>query len=271
MKQWAKKAIANPWLKQYILIGYAGKGFVYLAIGILAVQAAILAEQEAAGTYNTLSWIADQPLGKVLVCLIAFSLIGYVLRRLCQTILITEYADPSSFKCILKRAGYIMSGFSYFGVACSALNIVFEIGEYDDTIEDIANQLFEQPVGEWIILLGGLAVTTVGISYIYGAYSGSYISEFHADDIHQKLDKWATRMGKLGVAARGVAFVLTGIFLVEAALSGNSQLAGGLQNAFRVLATKPIGWLWLGLIGIGLICYGLYMFVAARYRRYTVR
>lgn len=271
MKKWAKKAIANPWLKQYILIGYAGKGVVYLSIGILAVQAAILTEREAAGTYSTLSWIADQPLGKLVVCLIAFSLVGYVLRRLFQTILITEYSDPSIFKRILKRTGYIMSGLSYLGVAYSALNIIFELGEYDDTIEDLANQLFEQPIGEWIILLGGLVVTTVGISYLYGAYSGSYISEFHADDIHQKLDKWATRMGKLGVSARGVAFILTGAFLVQAALSGDSQLAGGLEKAFQVLATKPLGWLWLGLIGIGMICYGLYMFVAARYRRYTIR
>lgn len=271
MKQWFKDAITNPWLKRYILIGYAGKGIVYFAIGILAVQAAFIADKEAVGTYNTLSWIADKPLGKVLLCLIAVSLVGYVLRRIFQTVLITEYSNPSSLKCLFKRAGYLMSAFSYAGVAYSALNIVFELGEYDDTIEDMVNQLFEQPIGEWLILLGGIGVTTVGISYVYGAYSGSYISDFHPDNIHQELDKWATAMGKLGVAARGVAFILTGAFLIEAAVSGNSELAGGLEKAFQVLATKPVGWLWLGLIGLGLICYGLYMFVAAVYRRYTVR
>ena len=271
MKQWLKKAIANPWLKQYILFGYAAKGTVYLSIGILAVQAAVISEQKAAGTYLTLIWLADQPLGKLLVCLIAIALTGYVWRRLLQAILTPGKPNSFSFKSILQRLGYLMSGLSYAGVAYSALNIVFELGEYDDTIEDLVNQLFEQPIGEWLILLGGIAVTIIGFSYICGAYNGSYISEFQSSAIHHRLEKWTTRIGKLGVAARGIAFVLTGIFLTEAAIAGNSELAGGLQNAFRVLETRSMGSLWLGLIGIGLICYGLYMFVAARYRRYAIR
>ncbi len=271
MKQWLKEAIANPWLRRYILVGYAAKGTVYLLIGTFAVQAAVISEQKAAGTYLTLTWLAHQPLGKLLVCLIAISLIGYVLRRLLQAILVPGAKNSLSLKCILQRLGYIMSGLSYAGLAYSALNIVFELGEYDDTIEDLVNQLFEQPIGEWLIFLGGIAVTIIGFSYIYGAYNGSYISEFQSSDIHHRLEKWATCIGKLGVAARGIAFLLTGIFLIQAAISGNSELAGGLQNAFRVLETKPMGSLWLGLIGVGLICYGLYMFVATGYRRYAIR
>ena len=286
MKQWLKQVITNPWLRRYILIGYAAKGTVYLSIGTYAVQAAVISEQQAPGTYLTLIWLADQPLGKLLVCLIAIALTGYVFRRLLQAILVPGAKNSWSLKCILQRLGYIISGLSYASVAYSALNIVFELGEYDDTIEDLVNQIFEQPIGEWLIFLGGIAVTIVGFSYIYGAYNGSYISEFKSSDVDEfeagfavkrwstlnhRLEKWATRIGKLGVAARGIAFILTGIFLTEAAISGNSELAGGLQNAFRVLETKPMGYLWLGLIGVGLICYGLYMFVAAGYRRYAIR
>ena len=270
MKQWLKDAIANPWLKQYILIGYAAKGSVYLSIGILALNAAI-SEEKAAGTYSTLAWLTARPLGKVLVSLLGIALFGYVLRRLFQTLLIPGYSNPWSFKCILKRIGYIMSGLSYAGVAYSALNIVFELGEADDTIEDLVSELFEQPIGEWLILLGGIGVITVGLGYVYGAYTGSYISEFQSEDIHHQLEKWATRIGKLGVAARGIAFVLMGIFLVQAPIYGNSELAGGLENALNLLSTKPLGWLWLSLIGIGMMCYGIYMFVAAVYRRYAIR
>ena len=48
MRQTSPEKITNFWLRQYILIGYAAKGIVYLLIGILAVQAAIL-RQEAVG------------------------------------------------------------------------------------------------------------------------------------------------------------------------------------------------------------------------------
>lgn len=279
MKQLSKKAIqrlgnniiANPWLRRYILVGYAAKGIVYLLIGTLAIQGAAISNREAAGTYLTLSFLARQPLGKLLVCLLAIALMGYVLRRLLQTILAPGSSNSLSLKRVFQRIGYIMSGLSYTGVAYSALNIVLELGEYDDTIEDLVNELFEQPIGEWLILLGGIVVTIIGFSYIRGAYTGSYISEFESFDIHYRLEEWATRFGKIGVAARGVAFVLTGMFLIQAAISGNSELAGGLQNVFRVLAVKPLGWLWLGLIGIGFICYGLYLFVATVYRRHTVK
>ncbi|ELS03953.1 protein of unknown function (DUF1206) [Xenococcus sp. PCC 7305] len=271
MKQWLKQAITNPWIKQYIMLGYGAKGTVYLFIGILAIQAAMVSNRQASGTYQTLTFLVEQPLGKLFVCLLAVTLSGYVLRRLLQTILTPGKSNPWSLKCIFQRLGYIMSGLSYAGVAYSALNLVFELGEADDTIEDLANQIFDQALGEWLILLGGIAVITIGIGYVYGAYTGSYISDFHSDHIHHRLEKWATRIGKLGVAARGIAFILTGIFLTEAAIFGNSDLAGGLQNALRIIAIKPLGWLWLSLIGFGFICYGIYMYIAAVYRRYTIR
>ena len=271
MKQWLSKAIDNFWLKQYILMGYGAKGIIYLSIGVLAIQAAIISGREASGTYITLTVITDKPLGKLLVCLIAIALTGYVLRRLLQTILMSGHSNPWSLKSIFQRLGYIVSGTSYAGVAYSALNIVFRLGEYDDTAEDLVDELFDQPWGEWLILLGGILVTTIGLGYIYGAYTGSYVSEFDRDDIHHRLDKWATRIGKLGVAARGIAFVLSGIFLIQAAIFGNSELAGGMQNALREIGSTTLGWLWLSLIGMGLICYGLYMFVATIYRRYAIR
>ncbi len=196
---------------------------------------------------------------------------GYVTRRIFQAILVPGSNNPSNWKCIVKRIGYVMSAISYTGVSYTALNIVFQAGEYDDTIEDLTGELFEQPIGEWLIFLGGIGVVTIGIFYIYGAYSGSYISEFASSDIHYRLEKWSRRIGKLGVAARGISFVLTGIYLIQAAIVGDSEVAGGLQNAFQVLAEEPYGELWLGTIGIGFIGYGLYMFVATKYRRYALR
>lgn len=265
------QVLLNSWIRRYILAGYIGKGALYLSIGILAVRASITSKHQASGSYLTLTFVKNQPLGRVFLCLLAVALGGYVLRRLLQAILMPGQSNAWSLKSIFQRFGYLMSAFSYAGVVYSAFNIVLQLGEYDDTIKDLVDQLFEQPIGEWLILLGGIIVTMIGCFYIYGAYTGSYISEFRSVDIDQHLEKWTTYIGKLGVISRGIAFILIGIFLIQAAISGTSDFAGGLQNAFREIATKPLGWLWLGLIGIGLICYGLYLFVAAIYRRYAIR
>lgn len=262
--------ITNSWLKQFILLGYAAKGTVYLLIGIFALRAALLYSQEARGTYFSLLSLARQPLGRLFVLLLAIALLGYVLRRTFQALHSFQQSDVFIWQRLFKQAGYIMSGLSYAGVAYSALQIAIGTGEYDDTAEDLADELFELPIGEWSILLGGIAVFTVGIFYIYGAYTGSYISEFDSSDIHHRVEKWTRRIGKLGVAARGFSFALTGIYIICAAIVGDSELAGGLQNVLESLTINSFGRVWLGLIGVGFIAYGLYMFVAARYRRYAI-
>ena len=149
MRQASPERISNLWLRRYILIGYAAKRTVYLLIGILTVQAAIL-KQKAAGTYLGLSFLASQPLGRLLVSLLAIALMGYVLRRIFQVILVPGNANPSGWSQF-KRIGYLMSALSYTGVAYTAFNIVRQTGENDDTIKDLANELFELPIGEWLV------------------------------------------------------------------------------------------------------------------------
>ncbi|MBE9045264.1 DUF1206 domain-containing protein [Pleurocapsales cyanobacterium LEGE 10410] len=264
--------ISNPFLRQYILLGYAAKGVVYFLIGILAIEAVILPERKAAGTYKALKHLSGQPLGSVILCLLAVGILGYVLRRLLQAIVYPGHSQGFSPQGILQRSGYILSSLSYAGVAYSALSIVLHLGKYNDHIKDAVEKLFEQPIaGEGIVFIAGIGVTGVGIGYLYGAYTGSYISQFTSSEIDPRLEYCARWMGKIGIAARGIAFIITGICLVISSLVSNSDIAGGLQNAFQVLAAQPLGWLWLGLIGSGFIAYGLYMFVASRYRLYAIR
>ena len=268
----SQEIVANPFLKQYILLGYAAKGLVYFLIGILAIEAAILPERKAAGTYNALKHLSTQPLGSVILCLLAVGLVGYVLRRLLQAIIYPGHSAGFSFSSVLQRTGYILSSLSYAGVAYSALSIVFKLGKYNDHIQEWVEQLFDRAIaGEGIVFVVGIGVAGVGIGYLYGAYTGSYISQFTSSNIDSRLEYCARLMGKIGIAARGVAFIVTGLCLILASLVSDSDLAGGLQNAFQVLAEQPLGWLWLGLIGTGFIAYGIYMFVAARYRRYAIR
>ena len=268
----SSEVILNPFLKQYILLGYAAKGVIYFLIGILAIEAAILPEKKAAGTYNALKHLSVQPLGSIILCILGVALFGYVLRRLLQAIIYPGHDRGFGFTNVMQRTGYIMSSLSYAGVAYSAISIVLHLGKYNDHIQEWVEQLFNHVIaGEVIVFAAGIGVAGVGLGYLYGAYTGSYVSQFASPTIDKRLEYCARWLGKIGIAARGIAFAITGICLILASVSSDSGLAGGLQKAFRVLAEQPFGWLWLGLIGCGFIAYGIYMFVAARYRRYAIR
>ncbi|HYH47282.1 MAG TPA: DUF1206 domain-containing protein, partial [Thermoanaerobaculia bacterium] len=78
---------------------------------------------------------------------------------------------------------------------------------------------------------------------------------------------WANRAGQIGLPARGAIFVMMGIFLGRAALQADPGEARGLGGALDALAASPSGPWLLGIAALGLIAYGLYGFVLARYRR----
>lgn len=62
-------------------------------------------------------------------------------------------------------------------------------------------------------------------------------------------------------------FALVGVLLVRAAVVVNPANAKGLDASLRTLARSAYGPLLLGVVAAGLISYGLYCGIEARYRR----
>ena len=72
---------------------------------------------------------------------------------------------------------------------------------------------------------------------------------------------------RLGMAARGVVFGIIGVFLVIAARHANPAQARGVGGALHTLRQQPYGAALLAVVALGLIAYGCYQFILARYRR----
>jgi hypothetical protein len=61
------------------------------------------------------------------------------------------------------------------------------------------------------------------------------------------------------------------VLLVVAALHRRADEARGLGGALATLAQQPFGPWLLGVVATGLVLYGLFMMVQARYRRLVIR
>ena len=79
------------------------------------------------------------------------------------------------------------------------------------------------------------------------------------------LIRWTS--GQIRIFAYFNNLVLIGAFLVRAAYDFNAHEAKGVGGTLRTLAAEPHGAWLLGITALGLIAYGLYDFVLARYRR----
>ena len=77
---------------------------------------------------------------------------------------------------------------------------------------------------------------------------------------------WGGRAGVAGHVARFVVFGLIGVFVTKAAIDYNPKDAIGLDGALQKLAHAAYGPCLLGLTAVGLVCYGVYCLVDARYR-----
>lgn len=67
-------------------------------------------------------------------------------------------------------------------------------------------------------------------------------------------DRWLSRLGRLGLAARGVVYILIGWLALEIA-NGHPGQQADRQGALRTLATKPFGKFFLIAIAVGFVGY----------------
>jgi hypothetical protein len=81
---------------------------------------------------------------------------------------------------------------------------------------------------------------------------------------------WMRRLGRFGVLARGLTFGIIGVFLVRAARHADPGEARNVGGALRFLQGQEHGALFLGVVALGLVSYGLFALFEARYRRIGV-
>lgn len=261
------EAARSKWMMWLARFGYAAKGVVYVVVGALAALAALGSGERLEGTDGALRSIARQPYGEVLLGIVAFGLAGYVLWRVVQALADVD-GKGSGWKGLGARAGYLLSGLAYAGVALSAARIVLHVNESGyDLKRSWSGRLMVMPFGRWLVALAGVGVVGFGLFQIYKGYKAKFWRRLKLSEMPDVQHPWALLSGRVGYAARGVVFCVVGVLLVQAARHFDANEVVGLDGALQALTERSFGPVILGAVAVGLFAYGVYMFVEARYRR----
>jgi len=248
-------------------LGHAAKGVVYLLVGYRALKGA-LRWIRPAGSSQALEALAKQPLGDPMLLVLAAGLSCFALWRAVQT-----FCDPDgvgrSWRGLLERAGFALSGLFYGNLAAGALELAWESPEAEDLHEQerLAAFLLGQPLGEWLVALAGAGVVAVGLAQLYKAYSGQFLEPLHVSEMKVWERRLVVFLAYVGLAARGCVFLALGAFVVRAAWTLDPKQVASVGEIFSTLRHLPYGTALLGLVGFGFMAYGLFMLVEARYRR----
>lgn len=259
---------ASPWVEWLARFGYAAKGVVYILIGVIAVDAAFGAGGSAEGASGALRSLADESWGQIVLGVIAVGLIGYVVWRFVQAFLDPENKG-SDKKGIATRIGYVISGVLYATLAFEAARLVLGSGGGSGGGSGASHwsaTLMEQPLGRWLIGAVGVGIILFALYEFYKAWTTDFSDRLHIEQIDYHKRQWIERAGRAGLAARGVVFLLIGWFTVQAALNYDPNQARGLEGALDALGRQPYGPWVLGIVAVGLVGYGLFQLVKARYR-----
>lgn len=269
----AHRAAANPWTTRYARFGYVAKGVVYGIIGALAAKAALGKGSAVTDRNEAIQVIYQQPFGRFLLAIVTIGLFGYALWSWLQAALDTENKG-CKLKGIVERLGYAAVGFSYAGLALAALQLVLHTGtggkSSDASAQDWTARLLHAPFGVALVVLAGLVVLGLALRQANYAYTAQFKSRLNLLGVSMHVRAGIIALGRFGMAALGVVFGVVGIFLIVAALRHDPHQAKGLGGALQTLASQPFGPLLLGLVAVGLIAYGIYALVEARYRSMVV-
>ena len=244
--------------------GYGARGIVYIVVGALALLAAIGQGGRAGDSKDALRAVLSGPFGAVLVGVIALGLAGFALWRLVEGVTDADRRGTSA-KGLAVRGAHLISAAIYLGLAVSAASLSLGLGmSGGDGMHDGTAWLLAKPYGRWLVALGGLGVIGGGFGFLGKAWRGDVTDRLALDA--QARDRWAGPIGRFGYAARGIAFLIIGGFLVAAAWHQRSSDAKGLTEAFALLRAQPYGWILLGLVAAGHAAFGAFGLIQARYR-----
>jgi hypothetical protein len=245
--------------------GLVARGLVYGVIGILALKLALGdAGGKTTSQQGALKEIAKQPFGEFLLIATAVGLAGYAAWRLLRAAL--GHGKESEDDTV-ERLGGLVSGILYAVLAVTAGTIVAGASSGSSGADQATGGVLDWPLGTWIVGIVGLVIIGEGLHQGYKGFARTFLEKSKTAEMNQKVKKGFTALGVFGHLARMVIFILVGWFLTQAAIDYNPKEAVTLDGALGALANAPLGPLALGLVAAGLVGFGVYSLVDARYRK----
>ena len=259
----------SRWVGWMARVGLVAKGVSYGLVGVLALSLAVGVPGEATSREGALEVVADEPYGFALILALGLGFAAYALWRLVQAVFDRD-DDGTDAAGVAKRLGYAGRAAIYGFLAWSAFELLDGTGSGDTQTSEarsLTARVLELPAGRWLVAIGGLALVGAAVFNAYRAFTQKFEDKWRTEQISDRAQTVLSALSSVGLLARFVVFGLIGAFLVKAAYEYDPNEAIGLDGALRTVVEASYGPVLLAVLAAGLLCYALFCFAEARYRR----
>ena len=234
-----------------ITVGLIAYGVVHLLIAWIALQLAWGKSSGKANEQGALQELASKPFGGVLLWVVAVGMFALVIWKALE--LAYGHLDTE------KKVSSTGRGVIYLALSISAAKVAMGSGGGGGQQKGMTAKLMESGPGRILIVVIGLVIIGVGIRQLYKSYTKKF-----TEDLTGGVSESTILLGRIGYAAKGIAFLIIGGLFAAAALNYDPEKAGGLDTALRTLKDQPFGSVLLTLMALGIACFGVYCFVWSR-------
>jgi hypothetical protein len=233
-------------------VGFAARGLLYILIGLLVIVTGRTEDLTGALEY------VGHGAGKLLLLAIAAGLATYGLWRLSDAAIGTEHPG-TEWKALGKRSVAGGIGLIYLYLAYKAVRVILSEHAGGMGTEQQADQVLDLPGGDWVLSAVALGLAIAGANQLWKTLRCKFMNRLREGTAHVGWIKW---MGRIGYAARGIIFLTVAWLIYRASADRVASEAGNLEKALDVLRGP-----YLVPIAAGLMLFGLFSLVEARYRR----
>ena len=270
----ARDAGESDGLEHLARVGLIAYGVVHVLVAWLALQLAWFGGNgESADQSGAMSTLAESPLGKPLLWVVAVGLIALAVWQAAEVLRWRSGWSASGkarTKALRKSGTALVKAAIYIALAVLAIRFATGSGQSSSqSQQETTAGVLGWPGGQFIVGAAGLILIGSGVWHVRKGLNKHFLKQIDTSDASPRALKLVTRLGQIGFPGKGIALAGVGALLVYAAVTFDPSKAQGLDGALRTVLDLPFGPFLLTLVAVGIAAFGAFLFVRARYPERT--
>ena len=262
----ARRTARSSWVGWLGRAGFAAQGTCFVVIAALALELAFGSSHghltDPRGAFVIL---AQDGWTRVLMVFLAIGFGCYSLWRLAQAIF--DRGGMGNDLGGLGRRAIQLGQAILYGLLTVAAVRVLAGSRSGHSTKHTAAGILGWPGGAWIVGAIGAGFAVVAVVNVYWGLSGRFMESLDQRELTPATERLLRAVGTLGFIALGFVLGVIAWFMVKAAVDYNAGKVVSLGGAMAHLAAVTYGQWVLGLTAAGLLAYGLFGLLQARYHR----
>jgi uncharacterized membrane protein YiaA len=258
-------AVANKSLPALARAGLIAKGLVYILLGLIVLlnTTEISKQKSAADKTGVFETLRNNFAGQWLIPLLALGLLCYSIWRWTEAFKLVKEKEH-----LKKAIRYFFSGAVYILVCYTAVELMLNtFSKNGDNEQEFAHEALTKPFGQWLLGISAVVLAAIGVYQAIYGLSEKYRKHVQELSLQEASSKILLLSGKIGYVSRGIVWITMAYLMMRAALSGSSKEAGDTNKVFHFIESSwgsPV----LAVVALGLIAYGVFNGVRARYEHF---